>query len=47
MFGLPLHHRETFERIVFARRVAKNTPVIGCDSRIQKDAARGLNVIRK
>lgn len=47
MFGLPLHHREPFDRMIIAVALADNLPLIGCASRFPLYAAQGLNLIWK
>jgi PIN domain nuclease of toxin-antitoxin system len=45
MFGLPLRHREPFDRMIIAVALAEGLPLIGRDSRFPLYSAQGLNVI--
>jgi PIN domain nuclease of toxin-antitoxin system len=45
MFGLPLHHREPFDRMIIAVALADGLPLVGRDARFPTYAAQGLNVI--
>jgi len=47
MFGLPLHHREPFDRMIIAVALADGLPLIGRDARFPMYAAQGLNIIWK
>ena len=45
MFGLPLHHREPFDRMIIAVALADSLPLVGRDSRFPLYAAQSLTII--
>jgi PIN domain nuclease of toxin-antitoxin system len=45
MFGLPLHHREPFDRMIIAVALTDGLPLVGRDSRFPLYSAQGLTVI--
>jgi PIN domain nuclease of toxin-antitoxin system len=47
MFGLPLHHREPFDRMIIAVALEDGLALIGRDARFPLYAAQGLSVIWK
>ena len=47
MFGLPLHHREPFDRMIIAVALSENLLLIGGDGEFAKYKAQGLSVIWK
>ncbi len=47
MFGLPLHHREPFDRMLIATAIAEDIPLVGGDARFPAYKQQGLSVIWK
>lgn len=45
MIGLPLHHREPFDRMIIAVALADGLPLIGRDARFPLYEGEGLRVI--
>ena len=45
MFGLPLHHREPFDRMIIAVALTDGLPLVGRDARFPLYSAQGLTVI--
>jgi PIN domain nuclease of toxin-antitoxin system len=45
LFGLPLHHREPFDRMIIAVALTDGLPLVGRDSRFPLYSAQGLIVI--
>jgi PIN domain nuclease of toxin-antitoxin system len=44
-FGLPLRHREPFDRMIIAVALSEGIPLIGSDSRFPFYADQGLRVV--
>jgi tRNA(fMet)-specific endonuclease VapC len=45
LFGLPLRHREPFDRMIIAVALSEGIPLIGSDSRFPFSADQGLRVV--
>jgi PIN domain nuclease of toxin-antitoxin system len=43
LFGIPLHHRDPFDRHIIAQALSENIPVLTCDREFRK--YRGLKVL--
>lgn len=46
MYGLPMHHREPFDRMLIAVALVEDIPIVTSDKDIEKYSDMGLKVVR-